>query len=54
MKRFTHWFFGIGSETHRQVYYSWREYPLAMFHTALAAFMFGAAVVATIGLAFVR
>lgn len=34
-------FFGVGSETHRQVYNAWKEYPLAMKHACMIMFCVG-------------
>ncbi len=43
LRRFTRWFFGIGGEDHRQVYWGWREYPRGMAHAMLFGFLVGIA-----------
>lgn len=35
-------FLGVGSDTHYQIYWAWRVYPQAMFHTAFLGVMLGA------------
>lgn len=35
-------FLGVGSDAHYQIYWSWRVYPQAMFHTLFIGVMLGA------------